>query len=184
MLTKLLTRSIARTHTKAMAKLETAPHLADTPISPPWVVEIAYDAEKHGDLDHMDAVGVLVSDRHVVTTASTFRKGRAVPIKDRQYFVRTDSDKLGQGYRCAIERTIVHPDFKEIIPGQRRQTGRNCDLAVLVLSEPAYVEPATIVAGSPLKFYSPVTVFGWPSAERAPATSTRSTPRSCRTPAA
>ncbi|WP_410675387.1 trypsin-like serine protease [Amycolatopsis sp. cmx-4-68] len=162
MLAKLLIRSAVRAHGKAMLKLETAPHLAEELTPTPWVVEIAYDAEKHGDMDHMDAVGVLVSDRHVLTCAHTFRDGRETPLNDKQYFVRVGSDKLGQGRRCSIERIIVHPDFKAITPGQRRPSGRNSDLAILVLSEPADVEPVTIVDGHPLKFYSSVTVFGWP----------------------
>jgi hypothetical protein len=145
-----------------MGKLDSMPHLAATPISAPWVVEIAYDAEKHNDLDHMDAVGVFVSDRHVVTSAHTFRNGRSIPLEDKQYFVRSGSEKIGQGDRRKIERTIVHPDFKPIVAGRPRPKGRNCDLAVIVLSESADVKPVTLAEGRPLTFYSPVSVLGWP----------------------
>ena len=162
MLTKFATRAAARAHGKAMGKLETVPHLAEAALSVPWVTEIAYDAEKHDETDHMDAVGMLVSNRHVVTSAHTFRDGRTIPLKDKEYFARIGSDKLGQGRRCGIERIIVHPDFQAVVSGQRRPKGRNPDLAILVLSEPVDIEPAAIVDGNPLKFYASVTVFGWP----------------------
>jgi hypothetical protein len=162
MLTKFALRTAARVHGKSMDKLETVPRLAEVPISSPWVTEIAYDAEKHGETDHMDAVGILVSNSHVVTCAHTFREGRRIPLKDKEYFARVGSDKLGQGRRCGIERIIVHPDFQAVVPGQKRPKGRNPDLAILVLSEPADVEPSAIVDGHPLKFYAPVTVLGWP----------------------
>jgi hypothetical protein len=162
MLTKLVMNNVARAHRKAVSKIDPGPHLAGTVIPAPWVVEIAFDAEKHGARDQMDAAGVLVSERHVLTSAHTFAAGRNPALEDKQYFVRCGSEKLGLGARCEIERVIVHPDFKVLANGQRRPNSKNCDLAVIVLSDPASVEPIAVMEGAPLKSYSQVSVLGWP----------------------
>jgi len=162
MLTTLVRSNAARAYRKAMSKIEPKPHLARTLIAAPWVVEIAFDAENYGISNRMDAAGVLVSARHVLTSAHTFTDGRSIALKSKRYFVRCGSEKLGQGNSFEIERVIVHPDFNRLINGQRRTSRKNCDLAVIVLSDPTDVEPIAVADGQPLNFYSQVSVLGWP----------------------
>ena len=165
----MLLRFFSWKHRKAMSKIAVLPHAAIETMPAPWIVEIAYDAAKHERANFFTGIGVLISERHVLTCAHIFSSAidaetvprGDIPTEDKDFFVRYGSEKLGQGTIRHITRIIPHPDFKPPVPGQRQPKGV-CDLAVLVLSDPVDTEYISIAEDHPLKVQSSVSVLGWP----------------------
>ncbi len=156
--------------------LPVTPEVAQVPVAAPWIVSVRWDHAEDADrADKFTGVGVLISDRHVLTSAHLFCKDMEevpmpphlddgtpiVPIAVREFFVRIGGTDIAAGERAEVSQIISADFVMKVVMGAPMPEFMN-DLAVLVLAEPVATTPIKL-ATRPIEVGDRVSLLGWPN---------------------
>jgi hypothetical protein len=167
---KFLPKFCAHLYRSAVNHLPKPPHAAQARVEAPWLTVLECETSSHDGTTDFAGVGVLVSPGHVLTGAHVvspkmdafFADRGDVPRRAEFLRVRIGATTLCDGELRTVKRIVPHPDFVPFFdPEFKGRAMPGADLAVLELAEPIDAPYLTIAARTPLRYFNPVSAFGF-----------------------